>query len=103
MFILLPFLAMRCVVLFFDEGLLLGLLTSNSYFLLTFLFFTCFPPSQNPLHKPLPLRVWHSTPSGWERLTQGSPQLFPREGSGGWAWGLQLGSKGGLLPSHSWL
>lgn len=47
----LPLIAMRCcVVLVFDEGVLLGLLTSNSYFLLTFLFFTCFPLPQNPLH-----------------------------------------------------
>lgn len=52
------------MVLFFDEGVLLGLLTSNSYFVLTFLFFTCFPPSQNPLHKPCLLGAWHSTPSG---------------------------------------
>lgn len=83
MFILLPFLAMRCVVLFFDEGLLLGLLTSNSCFLLTFLYFTCFPPSQNPLRKPLPLRAWRSMPPGWESLTQGSPWLFPRGGMEG--------------------
>lgn len=91
MFILLPFIAMKCVFLFFDEGMLL-VLTSNSYFLLTFLFFTCFPPSQNPLHKPLPLRGLAQHALLGERLVQSSPRLFPREGSGGWAWGPQLGS-----------
>lgn len=69
------------MVLFFDEGVLLGLLTSNSYFLLTFLFFTCLPPSQNPLHKPSPLRglAQHALRGG-RGLTQGSAQLFPLEG-----------------------